>query len=192
MLKAAIFLDRDGTINFDSGYVKNPDDVVLLEGVSEGIRKLKEDFGFKIIVISNQAGVAKGLMSIEDVEAVNERINQILKSRGTSIDKFYYCPYHPDFNEPEKAKCRKPSPFMIQKASEEMGIDLSKSFMIGDRESDIECGFNAGVRTILLKPVNSEEEISILHNHVKKANFVAANFSDACDFIIKDFSGGNS
>ncbi len=191
-LKPAIFLDRDGTVNFDPGYIKNPDEVYLLEGVAEGIRKLKDGFGFKIIVISNQAGVSKGLMTIEDVEQINSKINELLKEKGTLIDAFYYCPFHPDNDPPEKSKCRKPSPQMIFKAAEEHSIDLSKSYMVGDRASDIEAGFNAKLKSVLLTNNNANDEISILQNLEKNPNFVAVNFNQACDFIINDYTGGNS
>ncbi len=186
----AIFLDRDGTINHDSGYIKDPSEVVLLPGVSEGIKKLKNEFGFKAIVVSNQAGVAKGIMTIADVEAVNVRINNLLKKYGTNVDAFYYCPFHPDFDPPEKSICRKPSPFMIVQAAEEQAIDLSRSYMIGDKASDIESGISAGVKTILIIGEDNRNEISILHNLGKKPNFTAANFKEVCDFIINDFSGG--
>ena len=192
MLKPAVFLDRDGTINFDPGYIKNPEEVHLLEGVAEGIRKLKDHFGFKIIVISNQAGVSKGLMTEKDVESVNVKINELLKDKGTCIDAFYFCPFHPDNDPPEKTVCRKPSPLMILKAAGEHNIDLKSSYMIGDKVSDIEAGINADIKTIMLNTGCVDDEISILHNQGKKPNFVAANFSEACDFIIHDFSGGNS
>lgn len=192
MLQPAIFLDRDGTINFDPGYIKNPDEVYLFDGVAEGIRKLKGGFGFKIIVVSNQSGISRGLMTSEDVENVNARVNELLKAKGTSIDAFYYCPYHPDFNPPEKTICRKPSPFMILKAAEEHQIDLKRSYIVGDKVSDIGAGINANIKTVLLNMSGTDDEISILHNQGKKPNFVAANFSEACDFIINDFSGGNS
>lgn len=191
MSHRAVFLDRDGTINYDTGYVKNPDDVKILDGVSEGIRKLKREFGFKIVVISNQAGVAKGLMTIEDVEIINNRIELMLKKDDAEIDKFYYCPFHPEFNTEEEAKCRKPSPLMIIKAAEELNLDLDKSYMVGDRYSDIVCGINAGVKTVLLKSDIYEAELSALHNQNKKPNFVAANFTEACDFIVNDFGGCN-
>jgi len=186
----AIFLDRDGTINHDSGYIKDPSEVVLLSGVSEGIKKLKNEYAFKAIVISNQAGVSKGIMTIGDVDSVNDRINHLLKKNGTEIDAFYYCPFHPDFDPPEKSNCRKPSPVMIVQAAEEHEIDISKSYMIGDKASDIECGINAGVKTVLINSEDNRNEISILHNLGKKPNFTAANFKEVCDFIINDFSGG--
>jgi len=186
----AIFLDRDGTLNHDSGYIKDPSKVVLLPGVSEGIRKLKNEYGFKAIVISNQAGVSKGIMTIEDVDSINDHINELLDKEGTGIDAFYYCPFHPDFDPPEKLNCRKPSPVMIVQAASEHEIDLSKSYMIGDKASDVESGINAGVKTILLNSEATNNEISILHNLGKKPNFTAANFKEVCDFIINDFSGG--
>lgn len=190
MSNSALFLDRDGTINHDPGYIKDPSLIVILPGVAEGIKKLKDEYGFKIIVVSNQAGVAKGLMTLDDVESVNAKINELLVGKGASIDSFYYCPYHPEFDPPEKSICRKPSPFMIVQAAQEHEIDLSKSYMIGDRASDVESGFNAGVKTILLQTEEFEKEISTLHNQGKKPNFVAANFKQACDFIINDISGG--
>ncbi len=190
-MQRAIFLDRDGTINHDPGYIKDSSEIVILPGVAEGIKKLKNEFGFRVIVISNQAGVAKGLMTIEDVDAVNRRINELLMEEGTSVDSFYYCPFHPDIDPPEKSICRKPSPLMIVQAAEEFDIDLSQSYMIGDRSSDVESGINAGVKTILLVSLMIEKEISVLHNLGKKPNFTAANFTEACNFVIHDLTGGN-
>ncbi|MBX3007987.1 MAG: HAD family hydrolase [Melioribacteraceae bacterium] len=190
MSSPALFLDRDGTINEDTGYVKNPDEITILPGVPEGIRKLKEQFGFKMIVISNQAGISKGLMTREDVELVNARINELLNTEGAYIDDYLYCPYHPDFDPPEKTICRKPSPMMIIEAAKLHDVDLSASYMIGDRASDIEAGINANVKTILLKSELFESSINNLHNQGKKPNFVAANFNEACDYIIKNSFGG--
>lgn len=192
MSTPAVFLDRDGTINYDPGYIKEPEKVIIMEGVSEGIRKLKRQFGFKIIVVSNQAGVSKGLMTLADVEAVNKKIYDILIEEGAEIDAFYYCPFHPENDPPEKTICRKPSPYMILKAAKELSIDLSKSFMIGDRSSDIESGINAGIKTILLKNDMFKDEISILINQGKKPNFVADNFNEACDYIYKSFPEENN
>lgn len=191
MLHPALFLDRDGTINYDTGYIRNPASVVLIDGVAECLKLLKEKFGFKLIIISNQAGVSKGLMSIEDVEAVNEKIKELLQEKGVEIDAIYYCPYHPDFDPPEKVKCRKPSPLMILQAAEEHNIDLSNSFMIGDRESDVEAGINANVKTILLKTTLTDEEISNLINEGKKPNFVANNFLEISNYIIKTLEEKN-
>lgn len=191
MSNVAIFLDRDGTINFDPGYIKNPDDVKILPGVSEGIRKLKVELGFKIVVVSNQAGVSKGLMTIEDVHAVNNRIQELLKKENAEIDAFYFCPFHPDYDDEEKSKCRKPSPLMLLKAAEELDIDLTRSFMVGDRAGDIEAGLNAGVKSILLQSEIAEEEIKNLESKNLSPLFIAKNFLDACEFIIKEVGGIN-
>ncbi len=186
-MQHAVFLDRDGTIIFDPGYLKDPELVNLLPGVAESIKNLKDQFGFKVIVISNQAGVAYGIMTDLDVIAVNNKINSILIENGTSIDHFYFCPFHPDYSTEEDSKCRKPSPYMIVQASKDHGIDLNRSYMVGDKGIDVECGLNAGVKTILITQSNDNREINSLHNQGKKPNFVAANFIDACDFIVRDY-----
>lgn len=191
MTHRAIFLDRDGTINFDSGYIKETSSVVILDGVAEGIRKLRNEYGFKVIIVSNQAGVSRGLMTVEDVESVNEKIKSLLAEEDAIIDAVYYCPYHPDFDPPEKTICRKPSPFMIVQAAKDHKINLSESYMIGDRWGDIMSGLDAGVKSILLTSDILQEEISTLLSRGKKPNFIAANFKNACEYIIKDLSGGN-
>jgi len=190
MINHAVFFDRDGTINIDPGYIGNPDSVQLYNGVTEGIFNLKK-VGFKIIVVSNQSGIARGLLTKEDVEAVNKKINELLSKASTRIDAFYYCPYHPDFNTEEECKCRKPSPKMIFEAAEEWNINLAESYLVGDSSSDIECGTNAGIKTVLIKTNLSDEEISHLNNQGKIPTFVAENFSEACNFILRDHIGGN-
>ena len=187
-MQHALFLDRDGTINYDPGYLKDTSLVQLYPYVGEGIKRLKKEFNFKVIVVSNQAGIAYGILINEEVIAVNEKINLLLSEYDTSIDAFYYCPYHPEYNSEEESQCRKPSPYMIVKASEEHNIDLNRSYMIGDRSIDVLCAFNAGVKSILLQHGSDNTEINSLHNLRKKPNFVAANFKEACDFIVKDYS----
>jgi D,D-heptose 1,7-bisphosphate phosphatase len=187
-MRHALFLDRDGTINYDPGYLKDTNLVKLYPYVGEGIKRLKKEFDFKVIVISNQAGIAYGIMTKDEVNAVNEKINLLLSEYDTSIDAFYYCPFHPDYNSVEESECRKPSPYMIVKASEEHNIELNRSYMVGDKSIDVLCALNAGVKSILVKHGNDNTEINILHYLKKKPNFVAANFKEACDFIVKDYS----
>ncbi|MGK9367871.1 D-glycero-alpha-D-manno-heptose-1,7-bisphosphate 7-phosphatase [Melioribacter sp. Ez-97] len=191
-MRPALFLDRDGTINHDPGYIRDPEIVRLIDGVAENLKDLKEKFGFKLIIISNQAGVAKGLMTVEEVEAVNKRVKDLLEENGVAIDDIYYCPYHPDFDPPEKSKCRKPSPFMILQAAKDHDIDLSRSFMIGDRVSDIEAGINANVKTILIANDIYDNEIENLINDGKKPNFVAADFYEINKFITQTFAEENN
>lgn len=188
-MSSAVFLDRDGTINEDPGYLGDPDKVKLLPGVAQGIHELKSDYKFKIIVISNQSGIDRGLLSQPAVDAVNEQINLLLrKEQNTEIDVFYYCPYHPEYSGVEKSKCRKPSPQMILKASEENGIDLRNSFMIGDRATDVLAGLNAGVNSILINSSTGSDEINILKKEGKSPNFVAHDFLQAVNFIKENFN----
>ena len=188
MPEYAVFLDRDGTINEDPGYLGDPDLVKLLPGVAEGIAELKNKFKFKIVVVSNQSGISRELITEEDVKKVNNKINELLNDAGTAIDAFYYCPYHPKFNGEEKAKCRKPSPFMIYKARDEMNIDLNSSYMAGDRATDVLCGINAGVKTILINSNLTGDEINLLKKEGKSANFVACDFRDTVKYITDDFT----
>lgn len=189
MKQKAFFLDRDGTINYDPGYLGDPDKVELLEGVAEGISLLKKSFDFKIIVVSNQSGIARGLITETQVAAVNKRVNELLKKKGAYVDDFYICAFHPDFNSEELVKCRKPSPEMILNATVDHDIDLNSSYMAGDKASDILCGKNAGVKTILISGAETKKELKLLKIDNIYPNFVAVNFLAACKFIIDDLSG---
>ena len=189
MTNNAVFLDRDGTLNIDPGYLGNPDDVQLLPKVGEGLSLLKKAYSFLLVVVSNQSGIARGLITKKQIDSVNSRINLLLKDYKVKIDAFYYCPYHPDFNDIQSTLCRKPSPDMVLKATKDFNIDLSKSYLIGDSVSDVLCGINAGIKTILVKTGEGEDSLSILQNENNFPSFVADNFFDAANFIIKDFSG---
>jgi D-glycero-D-manno-heptose 1,7-bisphosphate phosphatase len=193
MLHPTVFFDRDNTLNFDPGYLSDPDLVKLFDGVGEGIARLKKEYNFKIVVISNQSGIARGLATTQEVIAVNEKINSILKKENnTEIDAFYFCPFHPDFSSEEESKCRKPSPILVVKAAKELNLDLNKSYFVGDKISDIECGINAGIKTVLVNYENDMEKIISLKKRNKRPNFIVGNFLNACDSIIADFTGGKS
>ncbi|QQS37830.1 MAG: HAD family hydrolase [Ignavibacteriales bacterium] len=185
----AVFLDRDGTLNEDPGYLGDPSSVVLYPGTGEALSLLKEKTNAKLIVISNQSGIARGLITHDDVKKVNEKINELLSKDNVKIDTFYYCPYHPDFNSEDECRCRKPSPQLVMKAAEENDVDMQKSYFVGDAVSDIECGWNSGIKTILVKTGYGLDSLSILQKQNKFPSFVAENISDACKIIINDFSG---
>jgi D-glycero-D-manno-heptose 1,7-bisphosphate phosphatase len=141
MAKAA-FLDRDGTIIEDFGYVSGRGQVKFLPGSTAAIRQLNEN-GFKVIVVSNQAGVARGYFNEAAVKETNEYIRQALARQGARIDAFYYCPHHVEgIIEEYRRECyfRKPNPGMIIKAGRDFGIDLTESFVVGDQSCDIEAG----------------------------------------------------
>jgi len=188
MLKPVVFLDRDGTINLDPGYLGDPEKVEIYPQVKEGIRKLKSTFGFTMIVVSNQSGIARGIISEEQVISVNQRINEILGNEA-AIDAFYYCRFHPEFSSKEECECRKPSPDMIFKAASDLGLDLKKAYIIGDKAVDVEAGKNAGIKTILLlTTIPEEEKEEMLHKGIIP-DFIARDFEDACNFIFTDYKG---
>ncbi|MHB1687795.1 MAG: D-glycero-alpha-D-manno-heptose-1,7-bisphosphate 7-phosphatase [Ignavibacteriaceae bacterium] len=189
MPNAAIFLDRDGTLNEDPGYLGDPNQVKLFPGTGEALSILKKKFNLKLIVISNQSGIARGILTKELVEAVNAKINELLAVNDVSIDAFYYCPTHPDFSSKEECTCRKPSPELVFKAANDFDIDLSKSYFVGDTVSDVQCGINAGTKTILVKTGYGTESFSILKKQNIFPTFVAENIKDVSTFIQKDFSG---
>lgn len=191
MQSSAVFLDRDGTLNVDPGYLGDPDSLELYPNTGKALSLLKNSLKFRLIVISNQSGIARSLIKKENVDSVNMKINELLKIDNAQIDAFYYCPFHPDFNSPEESSCRKPSPKLVFKAAEDFEIDLKKSYFVGDSVSDIECGMNASLKTILVKTGKGEESFSILQKQNKFPTFVAENILDATYFIQTDFIGEN-
>jgi len=190
-MKCALFLDRDGTLNEDPGYLKDPEQLKIFSGAGRALARVKNRFDFRLIVISNQSGVARGMMTREDVERVNAELNRALSAEGAGIDKFYYCTAHPAFRLAGESDCRKPSPQMVIDAAREFDIDLSKSYFIGDKAIDILCGINAGCRTVLVRTGEGESEISTLQKENILPNFIALNIVEACNFIYDDVEKNN-
>lgn len=148
--RRAVFLDRDGTIIFDRGYLKAAQQVCLLAGAGEALATLQQQ-GFALVLISNQSGIGRGLITPEQAEQVHQAVVARLRKYGVQLDAAFYCPHTPA----ENCGCRKPSPQMFLRAAKELGLDLARSFMVGDKPCDIEAGKRAGCRTILLKPRES-------------------------------------
>ena len=185
MPNPTVFLDRDGTLNEDPGYISDPEKVVLFPYTGEALSLLK-NYRFLLIVISNQSGISRGLMTSKDVDAVNERINHLLAESKVKIDAFYYCPAHPEFSSKEECECRKPSPKLVFEAAKEFNVDLEKSYFVGDKIADMECGKNAGIKSILVRTGKGEESFSILQKENNFPTFVAENLLNACNFILAD------
>jgi len=185
MPNKAIFLDRDGTLIEDPGYISNPDHVKLLDGVPEVLIELRA-LGYKLIVVSNQSAVAQGIVTEKTLGEIHNRLKQLLAEKGASLDRIYYCPYHLDGIIPKYRKesdWRKPNPGMLLAAANEMDIDLSQSWVIGDSSRDVEAGLRAGCKTILLdnpshdkrpepgepdpdyRAVNMKEAVNIIKKH---------------------------
>jgi histidinol-phosphate phosphatase family protein len=137
----AVFLDRDGTIARDVPYCSRPEDFELLPGAAEGIKLLNEH-GFKVVLVTNQSGIARGYFTEEMLARIHDKMKKELARHGGHIDAVYYCPHHPDDN----CDCRKPKPKMVLQAARDLDIDLSQSYVIGDAEIDIELARQAGCR----------------------------------------------
>jgi histidinol-phosphate phosphatase family protein len=155
----AIFLDKDGTLIEDVPYNVDPAQIRLYPDVPEALRRFR-DAGYRLIVISNQAGVARGYFEENALEGVRETLYRLLATEGVAVDGFYYCPHHPQGTVPVYSvacDCRKPRPGMIVRAAREHGIDLSGSWMIGDILNDVEAGNAAGCRTVLIDNGNETE-----------------------------------
>lgn len=152
----ALFIDRDGTINKYVGFLRKPEELELCEGAAEAIKRINES-GYLAIVVTNQPVIARGEVTIEGLKEIHNKLETLLGLQGAYIDGLYYCPHHPDKGfEGEVVElkidcdCRKPKPGMVMKANKDFNIDLNSSWFIGDSKRDIECGKNAGCKTILL------------------------------------------
>ena len=152
-MNRALFLDRDGTINVDLGYSYKIDEFKFVVGAPELIKKYNE-LSYKIIVVTNQSGIARNIFSEIDMHKLHSHINSLLSKIHAHVDAFYFCPHHPDFTG--ECSCRKPKPGMLLQAAMDLDIDLSGSILIGDKDSDIEAGVAAGVGT-LIKNVTDRE-----------------------------------
>lgn len=172
-LRRAVFLDRDGTLNVDPGYIADPAQIEIYLGVVEGLRLLSEK-GFLLIVVTNQSGISRKFYTHEIVGAIHARIQSFLEARGVRIDAFYYCPHHPD----EKCACRKPGTALFERASEEHSLDLASSAIIGNGASDIEAGRRLGLLTVYVPTPRFRLE----REPVEKvgADLVAESFREAC------------
>ena len=145
MTRPAVFLDRDGTINEDRGYLGDPDLVRILPGVVEALSLLQEN-EWPLIVVSNQSGIGRGYYGLSDMQAVQARVEAELKSFGIVFEGFYFCPHTPD----DHCNCRKPEPGLLLQAASEMSINLKASWMIGDKLSDVLAGQRAGCQSIMI------------------------------------------
>jgi len=176
--RPAVFLDRDGTINVEKNYLYRYEEWEWIAGAQDAIARLNK-LGFLVVVVTNQAGIARGLYKERDVERLHQLIAVELKESGASIDAFYFCPHHPDFTD--ACNCRKPSSGMILEAARNLHIDLSRSWMVGDKISDIEAGHAAGISTILVRTGYGENESQ--DTAVSVADFIVDSIMEAVETI---------
>ena len=154
-----VFLDRDGTLVEERHFLANPEDAVLIETVPKALADLRAA-GFKLVVVTNQSGIARGLYTESDYHAVAKRIDKLLDEAGANVDGTFYCPHHPDFTGP--CECRKPLTGMYRQAAEVLGIDLAGSYFVGDKVSDVLPALELGGAGVLVRTgYGSEEESRI-------------------------------
>lgn len=182
----AIFIDRDGTLNEDIGYVSTPYELILYPWAAEAVRVINGS-RFKAIVITNQSGIARGMYNEEALRNIHSRMIEGLSGEGARLDGVYYCPHHPDVGEARyriACECRKPRTGMLDKAAREHNIDLARSFVIGDKASDIELAENAGTRAALVMTGYGRETLAHPDLWPCKPAFVAENLLEAVKQIL--------
>jgi heptosyltransferase-2 len=177
-----VLLDRDGTLNYDPGYLKIAADLKLLDGVGPALARLKR-VGAKLVVVTNQSGVGRGILTLKDLEAIHARLQGLLEQEGVALDAIYFCPHHPD----DGCRCRKPNVGMVERAVSELQLDFRRFYLIGDHVRDIQLAHRVGAKSILLTPTPVDAQ-SLDRLKVEKAmpDAVAKSMAEAVDWILED------
>jgi len=173
MANRAVFIDRDGTMAKDVHYCRRLEDFELFPRTAKAV-KLLSDNGFKVIVVTNQSGVARGYFTEETLSRIHDKMKQELAKEGAIVDAIYYCPHHPDDN----CDCRKPKPRLVLQAARDYDIDLSQSFVIGDLPLDIQLGEAVGAETILVGDTLADEDIKV------KPDVIVPGLWEAAQWIV--------
>jgi D-glycero-D-manno-heptose 1,7-bisphosphate phosphatase len=183
--RPAIFLDRDGTITEEVGYLNHLSRFRLLDGVASAIRRLNES-QLPVVVVTNQSGVGRGYFPEQLVRDVHERMKAELSDAGAHVEGVYYCPHV----SADDCECRKPKPGMLQQAARELALDLSRSFVVGDRHADVELAHVVGARSILVRSGYGEGELAWhAKNWQRQPDLVAADLSEAVEWVLKEVRG---
>ncbi|HYA14662.1 MAG TPA: HAD family hydrolase [Syntrophales bacterium] len=187
----AVFLDRDGTINEEVGYLDSIDKLKIFANTVEAIKMVNES-GMKAVVITNQSGIARGYFSEEFVKKIHARIQKTLKAKGAFIDAFYYCPHHPEGVGiyQQSCECRKPEAGLLIAASQDMDIDLTRSYVVGDMVKDIQMAIKVEAKGILVKTgygldvIQKDLKSSLAENY--QPSYIAEDILDAVKWIMND------
>jgi len=187
----AVFLDRDGTINEQMGYINHISRFVLLPGVGQAIRRLNER-NIPVVVVTNQSGLARGYFPASLLDEVHKQMEEQLAAEGAHIDGLYICPHHPEAKEKKYRKacnCRKPKTGLLEQATADLGLDPARSFMVGDRWSDLKCGAAAGLTPILvLTGYGRGDQQYIGPTQEIQPTLVAEDLNEAVDWILKQMA----
>jgi len=176
--RGAVFLDRDGTVIVEADYLSDPAGVTLIAGADRAIRQLRHA-GLAVVLVTNQSGIARGLFDEADYHAVNARLREVLKSGGAVLDGTYHCPHHPDFSGP--CDCRKPGTALYLRAASELGLELSGSFYVGDKPSDVEPARILGGAGILVRTGYGRQSV----DEVPEGVPVVKDLVAAADWILE-------
>lgn len=171
MRRCALFFDRDGTLIDDVGHIRDPTQVRLVPGAAPALRELR-NAGFFLVLVSNQSGIARGLVSRAEAAAVHRRVVSELARADVDLDDARYCPHAPD----DSCACRKPAPGLLLAAARELGVDLAASFMVGDKASDVEAGHRAGCRSIRFAPAGADRGDAVA---------VAQSWDEVVDLVLR-------
>lgn len=192
----AVFLDRDGTVLKEVGYLSRLEDMELLPQATAAIKLLNQK-GIKVVVVTNQSGVARGFFPEDLVKEVHQRLQKDLQKEGAFLDGFFYCPHHPDYGHEKYRKdcfCRKPNIGMLQEAARDFRIDLSRSYLIGDTRRDLETAWNAGMKGVLLLSGYGKDELKKIEvqDLEEKPDYVASDLLKAVRWVIEDIEKGKN
>ncbi len=185
----AVFLDRDGTINEEVGYLSRLEELKIYDNAAEAIRLLRQK-GFLAIVITNQSGVARGFFSEDFILTVHNKMNEYMKERGAWLDALYYCPHHPRYGNEHYRKecsCRKPHPGLLIRAAEDFDIDLKRSYVVGDMPRDMDTARRVGAKGVMVKTGYGRNVVA-----TSKPDYIAEDLLDAANWIIRDQEIGNT
>lgn len=189
-MQPAIFLDRDGTLNFDHGWITSPSKIELLPGAADAVRAIN-DANFLAVLVTNQPVIARGECTIAELDAIHQKLESLLAQGGAHLDAIYYCPHHPDGGVPGErpeykihCHCRKPAPGLLESAMRDLHIDKSRSWMIGDSERDLGAAAAFGIPAALV----ASNQQSFKESVVSKYAFRTDSVSEAVERILKQFA----
>ncbi|MDT3779544.1 HAD family hydrolase [Nitrospira sp. MA-1] len=175
----AVFLDRDGTLNHDTGYVTTPEQLVLFPGVPEAIARLNQ-LGAMVLLVTNQSAIGRGMMTIEGLEAIHERLAEMIRPYGAWIDGIFFCPHHPQ----DGCECRKPKAGLINQAVNRFALDVSQCYLVGDKRSDLEAAQTASVPGVLvMTSTYSADVVRARDAGQVQLDYIADSFVHAVDWI---------
>ena len=185
----AVFMDRDGTIIDELGYLKDPNDLNIIPGAVDAIRLINRA-QLKAVIVTNQSGVARGYFSEETLEKIHKRLKERLMKEGAYIDAIYYCPHHPNEGHPKYRKtcnCRKPYPGMLDMAAKDLTVDLERSYVIGDKIIDMSLAHRVGAKGLLVLTGYGKDEVKLIDNGLKeRPHCIAEDILEAVNWILSD------